>query len=288
MIVKSQDGRCGSRRSMDQATHITFACNICGGSNESDLADLWRETPTCTKCGSTVRMRSIVHILTMELFGESMALPSLPLRKDLMGIGMSCWDGYAIPLAERLGFTNTYYHKEPRLDITDIPETEVGKYDFITSTDVFEHVAPPVNRAFVNARRLLKSGGVFVFSVPYDRPGKRWARTIEHFPDLHDYKIIRDDGKTHLVNTTRKGKKQVFHDLIFHGGEGDTLEMRLFSERSLLAEFFKAGFNDIAIYRNAYLPHGMYWRNDKSISMAARVKLDPKSLRPMKPSARIV
>jgi SAM-dependent methyltransferase len=273
---------------MDQATHIEFTCNICEATNEGVLADLWRETPSCKQCGSTVRMRSIVHILTMELFGQSMALPSLPLRKDLLGIGMSCWDGYAIPLAERLGFTNTYYHKEPRLDITDIGETDVGKYDFITSTDVFEHVVPPVTRAFSNARRLLKEGGVFVFSVPYDRPGKRWARTMEHFPDLHDFELVRNEGAAYLVNTTRRGKRQVFRDLVFHGGEGETLEMRLFSERSLLKEFLKAGFNDIVIYRNAYLPHGMYWRNDKSISMAARVKLDPKTKRPLKPSIRVV
>lgn len=273
---------------MDTATRITFACNICGEPNESALADLGRETPSCKRCGSTVRMRSIVHILTTELFGESVALPDLPLRKNLVGIGMSCWDGYAILLAERLDFTNTYYHKAPRLDITQILDADAGKYDFITSTDVFEHVAPPVGRAFVNARRLLKEDGVFVFSVPYDRPGKRWAGTIEHFPRLHHYQLEREEGKAILVNTTRQGKREVFHDLIFHGGEGETLEMRLFSERSLLSELMKAGFNDIAIYRKPYLPCGMYWRNDKSISMAARMKLHPKDRRPLKLSIRIV
>ncbi|WP_266183995.1 methyltransferase domain-containing protein [Dyella humicola] len=233
-------------------------------------------------------MRSIAHILTTELFGESIALPDLPMRKDLSGVGMSCWEGYATPLAERLNFTNTFYHQEPRLDITDISDANVGQYDFITSTDVFEHVAPPVRRAFVNARRLLKVGGVFVFSVPYDRPGKWWAQTIERFPDLHEYEVVHSDGHSYLKNTTRRGKVQVFNELVFHGGEGATLEMRLFSERSLLREFLKAGFNRIFIYRQPYLPYGLYWKNDKSISMAARVVLDSNTRKPLRPAITFI
>jgi SAM-dependent methyltransferase len=112
-------------------------------------------------------MRSMVHVLSLELFGECLVLPDFPERPDLIGIGMSDWDAYAIPLAGKLGYTNTYFDRKPALDITHVPEEMVGTLDFILSSDVFEHVQPPVAKAFENARRLLKPNGVFVFCVPY-------------------------------------------------------------------------------------------------------------------------
>ncbi len=63
-----------------------------------------------------------------------------PPRPDLVGIGMSCWDGYVAPLSHRLAFKNTFYHQEPKVDITNIDQGMVGTLDFIVSSDVFEYV----------------------------------------------------------------------------------------------------------------------------------------------------
>lgn len=262
MLMSASDGK------------VNFTCNICGNENEVEISRLTREEDSCSSCGSTVRMRSIIQVLTRELFGKSMKISDIaPPRPDIVGIGMSCWDGYAGPLAHRIAFKNTFYHQEPHLDITDVPDDMVGTLDFIVSSDVFEHVAPPVDRAFVNARRLLKPGGVFVMTVPFGFPGEENVATTEHFPGLHKFTVEGEPGPhQHLRNVRADGEVECFYNLVYHGGPGETLEMRLFSEWSLIEELKSAGFNDITIYRNDDLKYGIRWPHHFSTPIAARVK----------------
>ena len=97
---------------------LLFRCNICGSMSRVDKGRLTREEPTC-RCGSTVRIRALVHVLSSELFGESLALADFPPRPDIVGIDMSGADAYAGKLAGKLGYTNTFLHKPPYLDITN-------------------------------------------------------------------------------------------------------------------------------------------------------------------------
>jgi SAM-dependent methyltransferase len=203
---------------------VDFTCNVCGEPCRVPMAQLSREQASCAHCGSTVRMRAMVHLLSVGLFGDSRALVDFPEDRGIRGVGLSDWPGYAAPLAERLGYRNTYYHQRPRLDITQPPADLLGTLDFVIATDVFEHVSPPVDRAFAGAAALLKPGGVLVFSVPYGFD----AETVEHYPDLHDFEVRQQDGRYLLVNRTRDGQVQTFADPVFHGGPGQTLELRLF------------------------------------------------------------
>jgi SAM-dependent methyltransferase len=263
---------------------ITFRCNICDQQNESRLGQLTREDPSCSRCGSTVRMRSIVQVLTTELFGRSLSISEIqPARPEVVGIGMSCWDGYAIPLAHHITYKNTFYHQEPRLDIIHIEPSMEGTLDFVVSTDVFEHVEPPVSVAFENVRKLLKPDGVFIFSVPFTHPGEEWVPTQEHFPDLYNYELQETADGHRLKNTTRDGEVQYFDNLVFHGGPGSTLEMRVFSEWSILNELKNAGFHDITIYSGSDLPHGVYWPNKWSVPLSARVNSSDAAKRPSIP-----
>jgi SAM-dependent methyltransferase len=250
---------------------LCYRCNICGLVSTVRLAELHRERRSCPNpaCGSTPRFRSIVHMLSTELFGTSIPLPSFPYRKDLRGIGMSDWIGYAGPLAERLSFVNTYYHTDPHLDITSIEGWDQGVYDFIISSEVFEHVAPPVSRGFENCRRLLKPGGVLILTTPYRaQPG---LRTREHFPDLFDYMILDIGADKHrVINRTQSGQVQTFDDLVFHEGPGVALEMRVFSEESLLADLGAAGFTEIRTLREPNFEHGVYWPGADSWPISAR------------------
>lgn len=246
---------------------VTFICNVCGKENtQAKLLISNREAASCQHCHSSLRMRSMVHALSMSLFGESLTLPNFPNDKTLNGIGMSDWDGYARPLAEKLAYTNTFYHTEPRLDIVNIEGQETEQYDFILSSDVFEHIPPPVSIAFENSVKLLKSGGYFVFMVPYRKEGE----TVEHFPELHNYRLVTTKGKRFLINTTQDGREQVFDNLIFHGGEGFTIEMRLFSEQSLLQDLTQAGFSDIKIYNENVEQYGIIWSISWAMPIVAK------------------
>jgi SAM-dependent methyltransferase len=244
---------------------VAFRCNVCGADCRVPPAEISRETPSCHRCGSTVRFRAIAHLLTTELFGRSIALPDLARRKDIVGIGLSDSGPYARPLARFLNYTNTYYHAEPRLDITDVPAERARLYDFIIASDVFEHVAPPVSRAFANARRLLKRGGVLIFTVPFSLE----ADTVEHFPDLHDYRLLETEQGWRVENRTRDGRIQMFDDLVFHGGPGSTLEMRVFSRAALEREFAAAGFARMRVAAEPCPEHGIVWPEAWSVPMVA-------------------
>jgi SAM-dependent methyltransferase len=226
--------------SPEVSASIGFRCNICGDYSRSSLQALRsREAVSCTTCRSTLRFRAVINGLSIGLFGKQIALPDFPIRPDLKGVGLSDSDVYANGLKEKFTYTNTFLHTSPQLDITNIDVTPFRNADFVIASAVFEHVRPPVDIAFKNVRRLLKTGGVFVFSVPYV-PGS----TVEHFPDLHDYKIDSVDGGFVLTNRTVDGRRQEFRDLVFHGGPGATLEMRLFGLTDLVRHFQATGFDD--------------------------------------------
>ena len=127
---------------------IEFICNICNTSNRCAAQELAGEKPSCSKCGSSVRTRGLLQVLSMELFGMNLALPDFPRVKSLRGFGTSDQNEYAVRLAEKLDYRNTFYDREPRFDIANPPEEEFGKYDFIVSSEVFEHVPPPAEACF--------------------------------------------------------------------------------------------------------------------------------------------
>jgi SAM-dependent methyltransferase len=247
---------------------LAFRCNICGGDCQTDLTNLRRETISCNICGSTTRRRAIIRALTAELFGESLALPDIPERRDIKGLGMTDWEDYAPKLAEKFDYRNTFYHKEPKLDISDaeLAGNLIDSSDFIISSDVFEHVVPPISRAFKNAWKILRPGGVFILTVPYAPVPK----TIEHFPDLNDFTLIEKDNSYVLRNVTESGAIQEFEQLVFHGGPGSVLEMRVFGEEDLLQHLRDAGFEDTKVYRTPDFLHGVWWPESWSLPISAR------------------
>lgn len=252
--------RCGPE------TLVPFRCNLCADRNTVAFKNLQRELPSCGRCGSTVRFRAIGHLVAREVFGTDAVLPRLPRRPAVRGLGLSDATAYAQPLSRRLHYENTYYHQEPRLDITAIAADRLGRYDFVIASDVFEHVLPPVGRAFVNARRLLKPGGVFILTVPFVIDGP----TVEHFPDIADWHIEGSGAERVLVNRTPDGREHRHGNLCFHGGDGSTLEWRLFSRAGLLQQLADAGFTGIRIAAQPYMPFGIVWPEPWSVPIVAR------------------
>lgn len=258
--------RTTSRASQQDGARVAFECNLCGTHNQLPMEALDREGGLCVRCGSTVRWRAIVHLVCASLLDQETVIPRARPRKDLRGLGLSDDSCVDKALGAMFDYTNTYYHTGPQLDIANVPESLYGTCDFLTASDVFEHVVPPVAVAFSNARRLLKPSGVFVFTVPFSLE----AETIEHFPELDDYRLQEVEGRWILRNRTRDGREQRYDNLVFHGGPGTTLEMRLFSRAALERHFADAGFTRVHFASEPCPRFGIVWREPWSIPIVAR------------------
>jgi SAM-dependent methyltransferase len=216
---------------------VAFTCNICGA--ESQVEKFASEPATC-KCGSNVRLRALIHLLSIEVFGQSLPLPAFPTIKAIRGIGMTDKECYAETLAGKFDYTNTYY-REPRLDFTKPHPELTGAYDFILCADVLEHIAPPVERALEEAHRLLKPHGFLGVTIYCNRSDQM----REHFPDLNEYRVVPLGDSEVLINRRRDGGLEITDQLTFHGGFGATLEMREFGITALRAGLLNAGFREV-------------------------------------------
>jgi SAM-dependent methyltransferase len=252
---------------------IEFTCNVCGVVGQAGCPlgppanPPPRETPSCTHCGSTVRMRGLIRALSMEVFGLSLALPDFPRVKSLRGLGIGDARQYADRLTARFDYRNTFYTREPRLDITNPPAADLGAYDFIVASEIFEHVAAPAASAFQNAFRLLKPNGILALTVPYSLA----EATAEHFPGLGSFGLAQVGDRVLLVNRTISGQFEVHDNLVFHfGSTGPALEMREFSESDLRAGLTAAGFGAVQIYSEDEPRFGVINGESWSLPIVAR------------------
>ena len=246
---------------------MEFTCNICGKRNRTASRELGREEASCAECGSSVRMRGLLRALSNEIFGMSLTLPEFPRVKSLRGLGLSDSPQYADQLALKFDYRNTFHDREPILDLGDPPGLELGTYDFIVSSEVFEHVSPPASNAFENAFRLLKPAGVLVLTAPYSIGGD----TKEHFTGLREFGLAQVGDRVLLVNRTARGEIEVHDNLVFHfGASGPALEMREFSESGLRNELTRAGFGEVRIYSDSFPAFGVVSSESWSLPIASR------------------
>ena len=235
---------------------VEYHCNVCGCLNAELASRFHRETTACASCGSNPRFRGLVHALCCTLFGQPLILADMPSNLAITGLGFSDSEIYAPSLRRIFAYENTYLDQTPQLDITNAASCE--KYlpvDFVVCSDVFEHISPPVPEAFANLRSLLRKTGVLVFSVPTIAA----KETVEHFPSFFQTRVVNVGGVDVLVNRRRDGRVEVFQDLVFHGGAGVVLEMRVFSQDRLVQHLEEASFTDIQVYSDAIPEIGYYW-----------------------------
>lgn len=242
---------------------VTFTCNVCGSYNE---VEQFATEPASCSCGSNVRIRALIHLLSLELFGHSIPLTKFPRLKAIRGLGMTDHEGYAAILAEKFDYTNTHYDRPPRFDFTEHHPELAGTYDFILSADVLEHIAQPVDRALEEVRLLLKPHGFFGITV-YCNPADDLH---EHFPDLYQYRLVPLGDSFVLVNRKRDGSLEITDDVIFHGGTGSTIEMRDFGITGLRAKLLAAGFTDLCFLTDNVPDIGVLFDHDVSQPLIAR------------------
>ena len=245
----------------------SFTCNVCSAKNPLPSRPFEREEPSCSGCGSSVRVRGLLHALSKELLGASLALPDFPRVHSISVLGLSDASFYSERLREKLGYRNTFYDREPRLDLLNPPGGDIGRYDFILASEVFEHVPAPVERAFSCALQLLKPNGVLIFTVPYSLD----PSTAEHFPTNGQFGLAEVGGRTVLVNRSPEGKLDVTDNVQFHVGcAGPAPEFREFSEAGLRATVAAAGFSEFRIYNSDYPEFGIVQAEAWSLPMVAR------------------
>lgn len=254
-------------RALPSPEGFAFVCNICGSATAAPVETVSnREAVSCHVCRSNLRFRGLMAALSYRVHGEPGVLAMAPRRPDVVGLGLSDSPVYSQWLREKFAYTNTFLHRRPVVDILQPDPRWFGRNDFVISSDVFEHVRPPVGKAISNARKLLKPDGSLIVTVPY----KFHGATDEHYPNLHDYEIVRSGGGVKLVNTTRDHRREVFDSPVFLGGHGLTLEMRVFSLPGLVAELEAAGFKDIRVHDEPIPEWGILCRGQPSLPVSAR------------------
>ena len=215
---------------------VEFTCNICGKANSLPMEAFDREAGLCKSCGSTVRYRSLMYLLTKYVLGKPQILKLVHSTK-LRGAGLSCSEVYGNYLKKRFQYTNTFFDRRPYLDINN--PTDYKDLDFLIASDVFEHTLPPAIRAFEGASRILKEGGILIMTVPY----ALIEQSIEHYPDCTGYRILdRGKGYKAVELKFQDGSTAVDEEPVWHGGIGNTLEMRIIARNDMMKYLEETSF----------------------------------------------
>lgn len=203
--------------------------------------------------------------LSRALFKHDLSLLDFPALKCVRALGISDDPIYARPLERLFSYTNTYFHQQPHLDLTAPPIDELGRYDILICSEVLEHVNAPVEAAIAGICSLLKPTGFALITVPYSLA----PSTVEHFGNLAECALTTIGGKTVLVGRDEGGQYQVFSDLLFHGGNGATLERRIFGEAALKRVLHDGGFSDVLIQTGGSEEFGVVYGSPCSLPVIA-------------------
>jgi SAM-dependent methyltransferase len=186
-----------SRRNLfDGFSHLPGRCNVCGKQTEFFYLDpaLYRESLVCAECLTTSRYRSIARGILKaieELKGvRADSLSALASFKAQSGLRV--YDAQAPFYFERCAYpVPDLLSKCSWLDVhtslyrpNDLPGAQIGpkttnqnlealtyadqSFDIVITSDVMEHVRLD-DRAHREIQRVLRPGGVYLFTVPHFR-----------------------------------------------------------------------------------------------------------------------
>jgi SAM-dependent methyltransferase len=170
-----------------------WLCTICGATNTRDdtvgldhyePGQNEREADPCQSCGATWRQRAVVVAVLHGLASLSGPLRSREHDHSVRGLGISDDVRTAAALAHAFCYVNTDLHRFPTLDI-GISLALSERFDFVTCSEVLEHVLPPPERALANIKELLAEGGFAVLTVPIGENGFE-----EHYPDIVSWESV--------------------------------------------------------------------------------------------------
>jgi hypothetical protein len=172
-----------------------FACNVCGSTGRPffDFPDLrlrrdhrigeLRETLQCTHCGATMRHRTLVTAF-LQRVSQAVGRPVTTVRQvaetGLGGLRVLDTDAFS-PMSKLLrgqaGYIVSSFQPGKPMDTLLGPQHynlnlerigfEDRSFDVVLTSDVMEHVRD-IDAAHREIVRILKDGGSYIFTVPYD------------------------------------------------------------------------------------------------------------------------
>ena len=214
-----------------------WSCVICGFDNIE--APAVREGMLCARCQSTWRVRATALGVLQGMGCPHVPFPEVPPNWAWKGAGISDHMALSAAFSTKFDYTNTYYHRFPRLDLLNITEDQRGFFGFVVCSDVLEHVPPPADLALQGIAHLLADHGFAILSVP---SGGVENPTDEYYPDLIDWE--ESDGRVTWSDSS--GNTHIDDDPEFHGGGGQTLAFRLWAIGDFCTRVVAAGFKAIA------------------------------------------
>lgn len=221
-----------------------WICCLCGGTNSYDFdanRAEWvperncREKCFCESCGCSWRDRAIGFGVLHGLKSASGPLNSRMRDTSVRGLGVSDSDSLSVALSAAFDYTNTHVDRFPELDIRNIPSSLPGQFDFVTCSDVLEHVLTPVEIAISGLNSLLSDGGFAVISVPV------YPTFKEHYPGLVQWREV--GGRVDWID--EHGVQRTDEAPTFHGGTGHTLELRQWTEETFEVALLAGGFSRV-------------------------------------------
>lgn len=171
-----------------------------------------RDRARCVRCRSRGRNRHVALLAR-----DALGLASLGAIRDTPTVRVLNTSDRA-PIGRQLAnldhVTNTGYWPQQEFgtlhdgvrneDLTSLTFDD-GTFDLVVTEDVMEHI-PDSHRAFEEIHRVLKPGGVHVFSIPYriDQPSRARFTMIDGEPRLEEPILFHTDPG--------RGRIPVFHD----------------------------------------------------------------------------
>ena len=215
---------------------MIWECIFCSARNFGKF-EVQRESMLCRKCRSTWRARATGLAVQQGLGYEIQPFKSIPSDWSRIGLGISDDINLSVTLNSKFLYCNSYYDAFPYLDIRNVPAHAKDSFEFVTCSDVLEHIDTGITDAFKGLRSLVKLGGFVVASVPIDNQG----RHSEFYLDLDKFEV-ESDG-VHWINS--KGEPYIDPSPEFHGGRGQNLAFRKFSAASFDKSLLSAGFSEL-------------------------------------------
>ena len=174
-----------------------------------------RESLWCGACGASLRVRGIADVLLEHYAERATTLDELVAEERFA----------AIEIAEvnSIGTAHDVLARHPRLTYSEYPEEDLaalsygdGSFDLVLTSDTLEHV-PDWERALRETRRVLRTGGRHVFTVPA-APSRARTRSRDGLPPQYHAQA------SGLLRLLSRGARE---DMLAHTDFGVDLVSRL-------------------------------------------------------------